>query len=252
MTSILALDTSSENCSAALSRQNEISQLLEFAPRKHTKLILPMIQTLLTQQGLKMSDLDAIAFGCGPGSFTGIRIAAGVAQGLAFGLDVPIHAISNLQALALQSYLEHGISRVLATIDARMGEVYWGLFDVAEQTVTAETGSQHVFYQLEPVLEEQVSAPEALFIADEYLLQQTSGDIAGWAAIGSGLVFFDSFPEPVKACIAQQDANAQPQAAAIARLTQMAMLNGVSGKIEDALPSYVRDTVTWNKLPGRE
>ena len=249
MTSILALDTSSENCSVALSRHGEIHQLLEFAPRNHTKLILPMIQALLAQQGLQLSAISAIGFGCGPGSFTGIRIAAGVAQGLAFGLNVPIYAISNLQALALQSYLQLGVPRILATIDARMGEVYWGLFSVAQETVKLETGGETIIYRVTPLLDEQVSAPEAVSIPDAIRAQC---DHSAWAAIGSGLAFADSFPESVRACLTQQDASAQPQAEALARLTQTAILQGLSGNIEDALPSYVRDTVTWNKLPGRE
>jgi tRNA threonylcarbamoyladenosine biosynthesis protein TsaB len=240
MKTILALDTSSENCSVALSHHGQITQKVACAPRNHTRLILPMIQTLLAEHALNMSDVDALAFGCGPGSFTGIRIAAGIAQGLAFGLDKPVYAISNLQALALQSYLMHGHSRVLATIDARMGEIYWGLFDVqhssAHQDLPASTR-----YSVRSLMEEQVSAPQQLVLPDT----------AHCCAIGSGLSYMDEFPDAVRDCLSLTDESTQPEASAVARLCATAIRNGQQGDIEYAFPSYVRDSVAWNKLPGR-
>ena len=133
---ILALDTSTEACSAALLIDTEIHQRYEVAPREHGALILPMIETLLSEAGCAPTQLDALAFGRGPGAFVGVRIATGVAQGIAFAADLPVIPVSSLAAMA-QS-VEHG--NVYSAIDARMNEVYWGayrkyarLFDVPVQ-----------------------------------------------------------------------------------------------------------------------
>lgn len=234
MTTILALDSSSENCSVALYHQNSMSLSSEHAPRKHTQRILPLVKQELANRQLVLADVGAIAFGCGPGSFTGIRIAAGVAQGLAFGLDVPIYAISNLKALALQSYLEHKIPLVLVCIDARMGEVYWGLFEVSEG------GSRG--YHVKTLIAEQVSSPANVFLTEG----QSNNTIAG---IGSGI---NLLPEALVMVIKENDQDAQPNADTIAYLAEADIESGKIGELQNALPSYVRDTVTWNKLPGRE
>ena len=252
MTTVLALDTSSENCSVALSHQGDIYQQLEHAPRNHTKLILPMLQTLLAEHSLAMSDLGAIAFGCGPGSFTGIRIAAGIAQGLAFGLDLPIYAISNLQALALQSYLQHGNSIVLVCIDARMGEVYWGVFEVSEQQVAENSGFSDVLYLVKPLVDEQVSPADQVMIPHSIEPTKDGETAASLSAIGNAFNVMDQFSESLKLQLRQIDNSAEPEARAIARLAQTALLSGKKGALQDALPSYVRDSVAWNKLPGRE
>lgn len=247
MTTILALDSSSENCSAAVYDQQTMSLMSEYAPRKHTQLILPLVKKALANRALALNDVSAIAFGCGPGSFTGIRIAAGVAQGLAYGLDVPIFAISNLKALALQSYLEHGISRVLVCIDARMSEIYWGLFEVSKENVsrTAGEGDEVSFirFHIKTLIDEQVGAPDAISVTD---LDLENHALAG---IGSGI---DLLSEALGQCLSLSDANAQPNADTIAYLAETEIALGASGNMNDALPNYVRDTVTWNKLPGRE
>lgn len=234
MTTILALDSSSENCSIAVYHQRYMSLISEHAPRKHTQLILPLLKQELSNRDLALVEVDAIAFGCGPGSFTGIRIAAGVAQGLAFGLDKPIYAVSNLKALALQSYLEHKISPVLACIDARMGEVYWGLFDISE-----DSGQR---YHVKTLIDEQVSAPGQVVVPDRVSDEAMAG-------IGSGIALL---PEALSVSINKVSINTQPNADTIAYLAEAAIASGVAGELKDALPSYVRDTVTWNKLPGRE
>lgn len=243
MTTILALDSSSENCSVALMLADKLFVESRLAPRKHTQLILPMIQDILQQQNISVKHLGALAFGCGPGSFTGIRIAAGVAQGLAFGLDVPIYAISNLQALALQSYLENGVSTVFACIDARMDEVYWGVFQISRRALETD-GLKYYF--VEPLIEQQVCAPEVLNF------DAAQADISDLAAIGSGLQFRSRFPASVQVCLMSENGLAQPNADTIALLAQSAMASSIPGRIEDALPAYVRENVTWNKLPGRE
>lgn len=244
MKTILALDSSSENCSVAVSHQHVMSLRSEHAPRKHTQLILPLMKQELAQRALVLDDVDVVAFGAGPGSFTGIRIAAGVAQGLAYGLDVPIYAISNLKALALQSYLKHKCEQVLVCIDARMDEVYWGLFNVSENSVT-EQGGQYTRYIVSTLSDEQVSSPATVSL-DQKNLATEGGTIAG---IGTGIALLG---EHLLKHLATQDITAQPNADTVALLAETAISEGLMGELSEALPSYVRDTVTWKKLPGRE
>lgn len=127
---ILALETSGACCSAALLIADRLEQRREHAPRRHADLILGMLDDLLREAGLRLSELDAIAYGRGPGSFTGVRIAAAVAQGVAFGANRPVIAVSTLAATARAAYRRTGQRRIACALDARMGEVYWGCFRV--------------------------------------------------------------------------------------------------------------------------
>lgn len=215
-------------------------QLCERAPRSHTQLVLPMVKNCLSSKSLAVKDLDALAFGCGPGSFTGIRIAAGIAQGLAYGADVPIFAISNIKALALQSYLSNQVPFVLVAIDARMDEVYWAYCRVQESSEEGE-----IFYHVEALCDEQVSKPEDLSLPDSVLND-------GFVGVGSGFTYHERFPSALTDCMSSYEHSAQPKADAVCELAKTALRRGESGKLEDALPSYVRNTVTWKKLPGRE
>ncbi len=127
---LLAIDTSTEACSAALLIDGTVLEEYALAPRQHTQLILPMVQRLLAGAGASLNQLDGIAFARGPGAFTGLRIAAGVTQGLAFGADLPVMPVSSLAALAHAAWRLHGAERVLTALDARMHEVYWGRWEV--------------------------------------------------------------------------------------------------------------------------
>lgn len=132
---ILAIDATTEACSVALYCDGNVDQIFELAPRRHTELILPMVQTILANSGTSMNQLDAIAVDQGPGSFTGVRITAGVAQGLAFAVEKPLIPISSLAAMAYAAHQELGTSSILATIDARMSEIYWGLYSCSVDSV---------------------------------------------------------------------------------------------------------------------
>ena len=150
---ILAIDTATEACSAALYFDGEINQQYRVAPREHSHIILPMIDQLLAEAGIRVSDLDALAFGRGPGSFMGVRIAAGVTQGIAFAWDLPVVPISTLAAIAQTAHAETGATSVLSAIDARMNEVYWGAYRLSDDGCMELTGKEIV------ILPEQVNCP---------------------------------------------------------------------------------------------
>jgi tRNA threonylcarbamoyladenosine biosynthesis protein TsaB len=145
---LLALDTSTEACSAALFIDGEIAQQFEITPKAHTKLLLPMIQNLLAGAELKLTQLDALAFGCGPGSFTGLRIATGVVQGLAFGADLPVVCVSTLAALAQKQAEE----LAFVAMDARINEIFWGVYQKNSEHFVELIGQEAVL----PVSETQL------------------------------------------------------------------------------------------------
>lgn len=230
---LLALDTSSEGCSAALLADGELSERFELAPRGHTRLLMPMVRELLAGAGLVPGDLDAVAFACGPGSFTGIRIATGVAQGLAWGLNVPVVPVSSLAAVALGAMESLDVSDqtgIAVAFDARMGEVYWGCFAI-----------QHGL----PVLEgqERVCPPGQVTL---------EGEAGAWVGAGRGWAFRAEMPAAVSEQIEALDESLTPRAAWVAKLAEVSFRNGQSVPAEQAQPAYIRNEVAWKKLPGRE
>jgi tRNA threonylcarbamoyladenosine biosynthesis protein TsaB len=227
MTRILALDTSTEACSCALSLDGVIHEDFDIIPRQHAKRILPMIRSLLSAKGLGFSDLDAVAWGRGPGSFTGLRIAAGVTQGIAFASGLPVVSVSTLAALALQHAQLHGSTSILSCIDARIDEVYWACYRMQ--------GS-------EPVLvgEEQLTSPEALPAA---FLKVVFPD-GNIAVAGNGLVYEARFPAALRAAIGLKSPELLPRAAAIAALGAIGFARGASVAAEAVQPLYLRDKVT--------
>jgi tRNA threonylcarbamoyladenosine biosynthesis protein TsaB len=169
---ILAIDTATEACSAALYLGGTVTERFEIAPQRHAELILAMMDGLLAEAGIALKELDALAFGRGPGGFTGVRIATGVVQGAAFGAHLPVVPVSNLAALAQRAVREQGAVRVLSALDARMDEVYWGGY------VRGPEGL------VERVLDEEVAAPERVAVPDG---GGWWGAGAGWAAYGERL-----------------------------------------------------------------
>jgi tRNA threonylcarbamoyladenosine biosynthesis protein TsaB len=146
MPTILAIDSSTDACSVALMiDEKTVYESTVIAPRQHTQRILPMIANLLEEQGVKLKDIDAIGFGCGPGSFTGLRICISVAQGLGYGADIPLIPVSNLHAMAqgvLRVSSEQSLtpqadeldSVIIPIFDARMNEVYWAAYEIVEDS----------------------------------------------------------------------------------------------------------------------
>ena len=229
---ILALDTSTENCSVALLVDERVYFRSEVAPRDHTKKILPMIDEVLKEAGITLADLDALAFGRGPGSFTGVRIGIGIAQGLAFGANLPMLAISTLEAMAQGAYRVNGATQVACAIDARMSEVYWGRYQ------RLENGEWQVIDQ------ECVIAPNVL-------CQQVSADESQWATVGTGWAAYEKeLTSLLLNCV--EGGVLYPDAQDIVHIAQFAFNNGETVAVEDSSPVYLRDNVTWKKLPGRE
>jgi tRNA threonylcarbamoyladenosine biosynthesis protein TsaB len=144
MTKILAIDSSTEACSVALQNNQQIVSRFEVAPRKHAELLLPMVNSILTEADISLSDLDAIGCCVGPGAFTGLRIAISVAQGLAYASQLPCIGVSSLQILATEAFNQSDALICLASIDARMQEVYFAGFKRGEQGVPIEVHSQQV------------------------------------------------------------------------------------------------------------
>ncbi len=227
---ILALDTCTEACSAAVYVQGQVFAELADAPREHSQRLLPMVESVLKQANIGLDKLDAIAYGRGPGSFTGIRICTSMTQGLALGLDLPVIGISTLAAMAQMAIDEHGATQVLSCIDARMDEVYWGQF-VAVNGIATLVG------------QEQVSAPALLQLALD-----PSQEITG---CGTG---FDAYPDLLTLGngIRLLDAVKYPDARAMLTLAQEGIKAGLATSVDALEPVYLRDTVTWKKLPGRE
>ncbi len=221
---ILAIDTVTEGCSAALLIGDEVREQFEVTPRGHTRRILSMVDGLLSEAGIRPPELDAIAFDRGPGSFTGLRITAGVVQGLAYGGDLPIAPVSSLAALAMARYREHGEQNILSAIDARMGEVYWGIYQIIDGL---------------PVLqgEEAVLPPQSLPVPE-----------GEWVGVGSG---WSSYPEEMEQHFSGHllgaDGAALPHAAEIARLAQPLCESGQLLPAADAQPVYLRNQVVHQK-----
>jgi tRNA threonylcarbamoyladenosine biosynthesis protein TsaB len=205
-----AIETSTEWCSVALWRDGELGAIEERAGNRHGELALPMLERLLAAAGLGTADLDAVAFGAGPGSFTGLRIACGIAQGLAFARDLPVLGVSSLEAMAE----ECGAPRVVACLDARMGEVYYSALE--------KRGARW-----EEVVPAQCVAPAAA--------PRPPGE--DWVGCGNGFAAYGTmglrlaYPE------------IHPGAAALARLAAPRLAAGQGVDAARAAPNYLRDKV---------
>ena len=229
---ILAIDTATEACSVALQDAEATYAQFELCPREHTQRILPMVQDVLTSAQTTLSDIDVLAYGRGPGSFTGVRIGIGIAQGLALGADLPMVGISTLATMAQGAWRRTGATRVLAAIDARMGEVYWAEY------VRDEAGN----WQGEST--EAVLKPEA--VAER--LAALSGE---WTTVGTG---WQAWPDMAlnSAVVIQDGQTTLPEAEDMLLLAQQAFSAGNGVAVEASEPVYLRNEVTWKKLPGRE
>lgn len=229
----LAIDASTEACSVALQYQGKVYSEYELCPQSHSLRLLPLVDQLLQQAQCKLTDLDGLIYGQGPGSFTGVRIGIGVAQGLAFSADLPVVGVSTMQAMAQQAFhLNPELTQVLVAIDARMSEVYNGLYQLDADNI------------MQPVLPESVLSPT--LIADHY--REFSSPIYG---VGTGWDAYEAELSALKINLGSPDI-LFPHAKAMLMLGASAFAKGEGKPAEEAQPVYVRDTVSWKKLPGKE
>jgi tRNA threonylcarbamoyladenosine biosynthesis protein TsaB len=229
---LLALDTSTELCSAALWLDGVVISREASRERGHSELILPMIDELLREAGLGLAQLDAIAFGRGPGAFTGVRLGAGVAQGLAFAAGLPLLPISDLRAVAAQALLRAGAPlRALICQDARMGEVYWGCY-------------QRVANSIRPLGPEAVAAPGDVVLPPDW----TGAPMTG---AGSGFAAYARLLAPISGQLTAVFPDFRPRAREIALL---AASDGLASAVaaEQAQPVYLRDDVAQVPAHARD
>lgn len=226
---ILVIDTATEACSVALQINEQVYNRFEICPQQHSQRILPMIDEVLKEAKVTLQDLDYLGFGRGPGSFTGVRIATGVLQGLALGTGLKVVGISTLAAMAQQAFAEHQSEQIAAAIDARMSEVYFGQYQL-EQNVMSLVG------------EEQVLPP-----AQGAEILSHSTEMVG---VGTG---WQAYPELRAANqVAALGDVLYPNALYMLPLAEDSIYKGSAVAVEDIQPVYLRDKVTWKKLPGRE
>jgi tRNA threonylcarbamoyladenosine biosynthesis protein TsaB len=230
MSKILALDSSTDACSVALHLDGDITHIFELAVKTHTQRLLPMVDKVLQRSGCRLQDLDAIAFGRGPGSFTGLRICMGVVQGLAFGANLPVIPISTLQAIAYGFMQENPSNTlpILVALDARMDEVYWSLFNV-DKTFDAD---------LQSVTQEQVMKP--VMVLEQDIVSSLAHK---FVALGSGW----RYPELKILEPEYTLAEVYPDAKDILALALNEFGSGNQISILEAEPTYLRDTLSWQK-----
>lgn len=224
---LLAIDTCTEACSAALLHKQHIQERYQCAPRAHTQLILPMMQSLLDEAGLKLRDLDALAFTRGPGSFTGIRIAASIIQASAFAADMPVVLVSSLQCLAQGAYRELQAQQVFTAIDARLQEVFFATYRLqAGSAILQACGT------------EQLCLPQ----------QCEASGLTDFVGVGSGwdqyhALFADQFKNQLQRWLQQR----YPRAYDAAVIAAEAYQRGEIVTAGEALPTYLRETVALRR-----
>ena len=214
---ILALDTSTEYCSTAVWRDGAVVERDLHAGQSHSELLLGMVDEVLAESGVTLAGLDAIAYGAGPGTFTGLRIGCGVAQGLAYAIDRPMVGVGTLLALATGC----GAARVVCCLDARMQQVYYAAY-VYDGSAWTEAHAPALY------------APACVPAID--------GD--GWTGCGSGfLAYRDALEQRYGNQLACILPDAHPRARDIAQLAVAAYRNGAAIAPDEAAPYYIRDKV---------
>lgn len=234
---ILALETSTHACSVALleGSQQDFSciERFEIAPRQHTRLILPMIDSVLEEAGYDISHIDVLAFGRGPGAFTGVRVATGVIQAIAYGADLPVAQVSSLAAIAQSYYAKENVERVLVANDARMDEIYFAAYEKAGN-----------FMNL--LGDEKVIKPEQLYDFMKHQMPEIKVE-PGWHGVGNGWQVYEQQIQSVVVhygiISSQQQGYELPRAREIAFLALDEITNNQLIPAEQVSPVYLRDDV---------
>lgn len=228
MTGILAIETATDACSVAVVLDGICSTRHVIAPRQHSQLLFTMLGELMPAGNLAERGVEVIAYGCGPGSFTGLRIAASAVQGLAFSCHLPVVAVSTLSVMA-QTALKQGVvdedGVVLCTLDARINEVYSAVYAFENGMAVLRDGPW-------------ACSPAELAPVGEYSLH----------AVGSGCLFLDQFPQPLRTRIRSCDPDLLPAAIDLIPLALEKYRRGEIQTPRNAQPVYLRDEISWKKL----
>lgn len=230
MTGILAIDTSSDTCSVALKTASGVKQRFCLAPRQHSRLLFELLEELVPAGRLDKFDVDVLAFAQGPGSFTGLRIAASAVQALAYASGLPVVGVSTLLCQAqhaLRLELVEQNACVLSTLDARVGEIYWSLVSFANGVAR------------------EIVAP-GVCTPDQLTLPESTGK---FVAVGSGLSYWDSFPPHTRRSITKRFSEAGPMAQDLLPAAKLLFDKGQTLSVDEVLPVYVRKEINWKKLP---
>lgn len=246
MSNILVFDTSSSWCSVALSANGTLYSAAELQPRKHAQLIMPMIDEVFSKAGIKPNELDGIAFGKGPGSFTGLRIAISVAQGLSLATGARLYGMSSLRAAAWQAMKQKDVEHVLTIANAHMGEVFYGAYSSV---------ASHVVDQDSPQInsQDEKRIPVIHCVIPDALCKPESVDISAldkqldWFGAGDGFQFEDELPAKVME-LSAIDLGIAPLAESMMDIALLAWSEGKFTAPEYQQPVYLRDTVAWKKL----
>lgn len=226
MPTILAIETSSELASCALLRGDLVISRDSSGVRTHSQSILPMVQSLLAEAGIALGDCAAIAYGSGPGSFTGVRTACGIAQGLAFGAGLPVVPVVTLDAMALACHQRHRADAILTVLDARMGEVYWAEYRYADG--------------LQAMQAPALSAPDAVQPLDPAVSACGNG-LSAYAGAFAGRAFGTA-----------GDPGIMPHAVQIGQLARIAFAAGAFVAAADAQPLYLRNKIAFTSAERRD
>ncbi|MCL4156552.1 UNVERIFIED_CONTAM: hypothetical protein GTU68_007424 [Idotea baltica] len=225
MSTLLAIDTATESCSVALWYKEQVFVSYEVIPRLHAQRLLPMIQEVLAQADISLNTVDILAFGRGPGAFTGVRIATAAVQGLAFSLNCPVIAVSDLSIIAQRAYREYGVDRVVVAIDARMDEVYWGCYQLQENEMCL-------------IGNEQISVPEKVCLPE-------GASIGQWFAAGTG---WNSYSDRMQQFSTLKKSELLlPHAQDLIALALCKYKRNEIIKAEEAQPVYLRNKVATPK-----
>lgn len=225
MTKILSVETSTAACSVALAVGAEVVQCYALAAREHAQFVLPWVESLLAEAGLKLGQLDAIAVGRGPGGFTGVRIGVGMVQGLALGADLPVIPVSSLQILAQTALVKFAKDKVLVGQDARMKEVYWAAYCADEKGL------------MKAVIEDQLSLPEDVEVPFENF---------GWCTVGDAWQQYEqALDARLQGISFEKTEPLFPEAQYLSLLAADFFAGGYSVRPEEALPVYLRGKEAW-------
>lgn len=218
---ILAIDTSSMACSVALLREGKVDEEILHQAKHRAQFILEMLDMLLKRNNLNIAAIDVLAYAEGPGSFTGLRVGASVVQGLSFAHDKPVVGVSTLQMMAQGAYRLYHDSKVLVALDARMQEVYWGIY-----TLNTEKNL------MEAVMPDSVSAPDKVILPKQ----------SGWLGVGNGWV---EYKEPLrlrcKGILDKIQTDFLPLASDLLESASQAYFQGKVKKSHQVVPVYIRD-----------